>query len=95
MADVANAVSLAEINTDLKWIKQKVEAIEEKQNDLDERIDKIEVGMGIISEEIKNSKEATKNAQESNYRKDRVLLALLAVAFTAINIGVAVLLRLR
>jgi len=81
----------AEFKSDIKYIKQSIDEIKDKVKEHDDRISSLEKNKVAI-EAVDRYK---KSESEQLYRSARMWYVLLMVIFTALNIGIEIVLRVR
>jgi len=81
----------AEFKSDIKYIKQSIDEIKDKVKEHDDRISSLEKNK-VATEAVDRYK---KSESEQLYRSARMWYVLLMVIFTALNIGIEIVLRVR
>ena len=83
--------NIAEFRGDIKYIKQSIDEIKDKIKEHDERISSLEKNKVAIEAVDKYKK----SESEQLYRSARTWYVLLMIIFTALNIGIEIVLRVR
>jgi cell division septum initiation protein DivIVA len=81
----------AEFKSDIKYIKQSIDEIKDKVKEHDDRISSLEKNKVAI-EAVDRYK---KSESEQLYRSARTWYVLLMIIFTALNIGIEIVLKVR
>ena len=82
---------IAEFKSDIKYIKQSIDEIKDKVKEHDDRISSLEKNK-VATEAVDRYK---KSENEQLYRSVKMWYVLLMIIFTALNIGIEIVLRVR